>query len=173
MPATYEPIATTTLSSDTSSYTFSSISSTYTDLVLILSGYGAGSDGNSIVCRVGNGSVDSGTNYSTTRLSGSGSSSSTGRSSSSDFMRFANLTGMSTSSSNPTSLIVNFMNYSNTTTYKTILNRVNQVNGSYPGLEAIVNLWRSTSAINTIQIYPYAASFATGTQITLYGIKGA
>jgi hypothetical protein len=95
--STYTPIATTTLGSSTSSYTFSSIPQTYTDLVLIVSGYGAASDGNSIVCRVGNGTVDSGTNYSTTRLSGSGSSASSGRSSGSDFMRLANLTGMSLS----------------------------------------------------------------------------
>ena len=139
MASTYVPLATTTLGSAQSSYTFSSIPGTYTDLILILNGYGDGPDGNSVVCRVGNGSVDSGTNYSTTRLSGSGSAASSGRSTNADFMRLQNLTGQSTSSSNPTDLIVHFMNYSNTTTYKTVLNRADQPNGSYPGVEAIVN----------------------------------
>ena len=38
MAATYTPIATTTLGSAQSSYTFSSISSAYTDLILIYNG---------------------------------------------------------------------------------------------------------------------------------------
>ena len=38
MASTYEKIATTTLGSATASYTFSSISGTYTDLILILVG---------------------------------------------------------------------------------------------------------------------------------------
>ena len=175
MPAgsTYTPIATATLGSATASYTFSSISGAYTDLVLIINGYGDGSDGNSIVCRVGNGTIDTGNNYSTTRLHGSGSAVGSGRASDAPFMRLANFSGMSTSSANPTLLIANFMNYSNTSTYKTILNRINQVNGSYPGVEALVNSWRSTSAINTIEVYPYSSSFATGTTLTLYGITAA
>ena len=171
--STYTPIATTTLGSSASSYTFSSIPQTYTDLVLVLNGYGAVTDGSSIVGEVGNNSLDTGANYSMTRLSGSGSTASSGRASGTNFIRFANLTGQSTSSSNPTSLIINFMNYSNTTTFKTILNRVNQINGSYPGVEALVNLWRSTSAINIIKLYPYASSFAAGTTLTLYGITAA
>lgn len=171
--STYTAIATTTLGSSASSYTFTSIPGTYTDLVLVLNGYGAGSDGNSIVCRVGNGSVDTGTNYSTTRMSGNGSAATTGRATGSDFMRFQNVSGQSTSSSNPTSLVVNFMNYSNTSHKKTVINQVSQLGGSYPGTELIVNLWSSTSAINAIQIYPYSASFAAGTNITLYGIAAA
>jgi len=171
--STYTPIATTTLGTTTSSYTFSSIPSTYTDLVLVLYGYGASSDGSSIICRVGNGSTDTGNNYSTTRMGGNGSASSYGRYTSAAFMRFAALTGQSTSSSNPTSLVVNFMDYASTTAKKTVLNQISQLGGSYPGTELNANLWSSTSAINTIEIYPYLASFAAGTVITLYGIAAA
>lgn len=173
MAATYEPIATTTLGSSASSYTFSSIPQTYTDLVLVLFGYGDGADGNSIVGRVGNGSLDTGANYSTTRMSGNNVTATTGRATNVDFMRFMNVSGQSTSSSFPTSLIINYMNYSNTNAKKTMINQVSQIGGSYPGTEVIINLWSNTAAINTIQIYPYSASFAAGTIITLYGIKAA
>ena len=172
--STYTPIATTTLGSAQTSYTFSSISGSYTDLVLIVSGFGAVADGYSVLAQVGNGSIDTGANYSTTRLSGDGSTASSGRASNANFMRLQSVTGQSTTSSNITNLIINFMNYSNTTTYKTVLNRANQTSGSYPGTEAIVNLWRSTSAIDTIKVFPFTgASFATGSTFTLYGITAA
>ena len=38
MPITYEPIATTTLTTTTASVTFSSISGSYTDLILVING---------------------------------------------------------------------------------------------------------------------------------------
>ena len=44
MPATYEPIATTTLGSAAASITFSSIAGTYTDLRLVMVGTTSASD---------------------------------------------------------------------------------------------------------------------------------
>lgn len=70
MAATYEPIATTTASGSSSSITFSSISSAYTDLVLVANAsVTSGSD--TAILRF-NG--DTGSNYSRTFLSGNGSS---------------------------------------------------------------------------------------------------
>ncbi len=175
MPAgsTYTPIATTTLGSSAASYTFSSISGSYTDLVLVVSGYGITQD-NSLLCRVGNGSVDTGNNYSTTFLSGNGSSASSGRFSNVDFMRLQAGGGMGTTSSHIGTYIAYFMNYSNTTTNKTVLSRANQTGGLYPATDAVVNLWRSTAAINIITVFPFSgASFGTGTMLTLYGIASA
>lgn len=175
MPAgsTYTPIATTTLGSAQTSYTFSSISGSYTDLVLIVNGYGVTQE-NSVLCQVGNGSVDTGSNYSTTTVAGNGSTASSNRQSSQTYMRFQSYGGLSTSSSNPTLIIAHFMNYSNTTTNKTALVRANQTSGTYPAVEALVNLWRSTSAIDTIKVFPFTgASLATGTTLTLYGIASA
>ena len=171
MPATYEPIATTTLGSTQASYTFSSISGSYTDLILILSGYGTADD--VPTCQVGNGSVDTGTNYSTTYISGNGTTASSGRYATQSFIRIQSQSGVGTTSSHIGSYITHFMNYSNTTTYKTVLCRANQNSGSYPATEADVNTWRSTSAINTIKISPYAGSLGAGTMLTLYGIKAA
>ena len=71
----YKPIATQTVSgSSTSSVTFSSISGSYTDLILIINGATSDSATNNFRVRFNS---DSATNYSATRLLGDGSSTST------------------------------------------------------------------------------------------------
>jgi hypothetical protein len=69
MASTYTPIATTTLGSAATSYTFTSIPTTYTDLILIVNAKNA-STGSYPKMQVGNGSVDTGNNYSRTYLTG-------------------------------------------------------------------------------------------------------
>jgi hypothetical protein len=66
--------------------------------------------------------------------------------------------------------ITNIQNYSNTTTNKTLLTR-----DSYATTEVgnYINMWRSTSAINAISVFPSAGNFITGTSVSLYGIKAA
>ena len=112
--STYTPIATTTLGSAASSYTFTSIPSTYTDLVLIASvKTGSGDDGISVRYN-----SDSGSNYSMTYLLGNGSAASSGRAS--------NATGAQVGNVNATDFsptILNIQNYSNTTTYKSSVSR--------------------------------------------------
>ena len=161
--STYSTIATTTLGSAAASYTFNSIPSTYTDLVLIMTvTQGAGV---SVYCQMGNGSVDTGSNYSYTGLYGNGSSAGSARAS--------NQTGAYLGYVGSTTIynaINHFINYSNTTTYKTIINRKNQ---SDQYVEANVALWRSTAAINTIKIYPQSGNFDAGSTFTLYGIAAA
>lgn len=156
---TYKPIATTSLSGSTT-ITFSSIPSTYTDLVIVLTGFSAG--GYPANFRVGNGTVDSGTNYSRTGITGDGSSTASYRGSSETYFYTDNGSD-ATAGSAPN--ITHIMNYSSTATYKTFLNR----NGSYNShARAISGTWRSTSAIDTISItgvYAWTAGTAT-----LYGI---
>lgn len=161
--STYTPIATTTLGSPTASYTFSSIPSTYTDLVLIIGGSNVSGD-QGIVTQVGNGSIDTGSNYSTTYLLGNGSSASSGRASNDTSIIAGRM------DANPSTSIIHYMNYSNTTTYKTVLGRGND--GTY--VIQHVGLWRNTAAINTIKVYNLSSvNFAAGTVITLYGIAAA
>jgi hypothetical protein len=75
--ATYVPIATANGTGSNSTITFSSIPSTYTDLVLII---GGGSTSASVVSQLQfNG--DTGSNYSWTALYGTGSAASSARSS--------------------------------------------------------------------------------------------
>jgi hypothetical protein len=165
MPSTYEPIATTTLGSATASVTFSSISGSYTDLVLVTS-INEPTSGTALL-QVGNGSIDNGSNYSRTFIYGDGSSAVSGRSSS--------INNLFTIAATPASTfavgITQFMNYSNATTYKTILLRSGNAGAV---TVATVGLWRNTSAINIIKIYANGSdTFATGSTFTLYGIKAA
>jgi hypothetical protein len=164
---TYVAIATQTLGSATASVTFSSISGSYTDLVLVVSGQFTATGNQYVAVQVGNGSVDTGNNYSDTQLIGTGTSAISGRDSNLSGVLLA--TFASTSSSIGTA-IFNLMNYSNTTTYKTILGRGSDTNGwSIAG----VGLWRSTSAINTIKVYVTGTTFVTGSTFSLYGIAAA
>jgi hypothetical protein len=158
--STYTPIATTTLGSAASSYTFSSIPSTYTDLVLIFNG--AITTGFDAIAVTVNG--DTGTNYSRTVLSGNGSAASSFNSANATSMQIGI---MGTENSNT---IFNIQNYSNTTTYKTFLSRANS---SANVTRANVGLWRSTSAINRIDLTAASSTFIAGTTFTLYGIAAA
>ena len=57
MASTYTPIATTTFASTATSYTFSSIPTTYTDLVLVAVPAQGAPVGSSPLVQVGNGSI--------------------------------------------------------------------------------------------------------------------
>jgi len=162
MPKTYEPIATTTLGSSASSVTFSSIASTYTDLILVTQHTCATGSNNQLAIRPNS---DSSYLYSRTFLSGDGSSASSARYDGEQAI-FPSYVGNNTDLTNTTN---HFFNYSNTSYYKTILSRTNAAN--YPREQ--VNLWRSTAAISSLYIYPYSGTFATGSIFTLYGIKAA
>jgi hypothetical protein len=160
--ATYTQIATTTLSSAQSSVTFSSISGSYTDLVLVTNGkMSAGSAVNNKITF----NSDTGTNYSRTYVYGDGSSALSGRDSSQDNLGF-----IYWSSTNPSTTIIQIQNYSNTTTYKTALARTSESGVA----AAYVGLWRSTSAITSITITRGSTNdFASGSTFSLYGITAA
>ena len=169
MPAgsTYTPIATTTLSSAAASYTFSSISGSYTDLVLVANFQMSVAPDYSPF-QVGNGSIDTGANYSYTELIGNGTSALSSRSSS---VAYGSSAAVNVATGNDCMFILQLQNYSNTSTYKTMLSR-----GSVAASQTrtSVNLWRSTAAINTIKLYNfYGGNFASGSTFTLYGIAAA
>ena len=163
MALTYEPIATQTLGSAASTYTFSSISGSYTDLVLIASAYGTAVNQNLYIRFNG----DSGNNYSGTTLWGNGTSALSARVTSQSYFfmdRLGNGTGYGTG-------VAHIMNYSNTTTYKTTLVRY-----GYAGTdtEATAGLWMNTAAITSVTIGGGGtANIAAGSTFTLYGIKAA
>lgn len=160
MPATYEPISTTTLGSAAASVTFSSISGSYTDLVISMS-YSRSVSGNGLLRF----NSDTASNYSNTYLLGDGSAASSGRGS--------NQTNgiLSYDSANlQETCIVNIFNYSNTTTFKTFYTRGNDTG---LGVISYVNLWRSTSAITSIELRPNSGNWNSGSMFTLFGIKAA
>lgn len=165
MPATYEPIATTTLGSAAANIVFNSIPGTYTDLRIIL--VGTTSVAAPILCRVNS---DTGTNYSRTILWGDGTSASSTRYTSNAFFNITLQEDFSTTI--PEMVTLDFMSYAGST-FKTMLNTVSADKNGSGSVRRGVQLWRSTSAITAIELYPNATNFATGTVATLYGIKAA
>ena len=173
---TYTPLATTTVTSNTASVTFSSISSAYTDLVLVINALAYFGSNTYINGKIQVNS-DTGSNYSATNLYGTGSAAGSNRASNQTALAnpFFILPANSTDNSIRGTAVIQFMNYSNTTTYKTVLARSN-VTGTTAGgeVQADVGLWRSTSAINSITIAnnDSATGFVAGT-FSLYGILAA
>jgi len=169
MPATYEPIATTTLGSETSSITFSSISSAYTDLRLVFVGIRAAGTNSAPIVRFNS---DSATNYSMNAIYGDGISATA-------YLE-ANATGVPlvyfdalVSTTIPKLGTLDIFNYRGST-YKTVLNtESSDRNGSGRTVRA-VGMWRSTSAITSITITDGSArNMGVGTTATLYGILKA
>ena len=110
--------------------------------------------------------------YSSTRLYGDGSTTSSNRYTASNYL------GLWSASGSPSSFgtnILNIQNYSNSTTFKTTLAR-NDNAGAVT--QATVGLWRNTNAITSITIYPEPLSgpgqlWISGSTFTLYGIASA
>jgi hypothetical protein len=168
MAKTYEPIATFNGTGSSGTISFTSIPSTYTDLRVVMYVTTTNTTDYEIDMRYNN---DSATNYSQTYLQGNGSSATSGRYSSVDKIRVGETAG--TDDTVPSVLLVDIMNYANTTTYKTCLIRYNELQPSGGDLGAKVALWRSTSAINRVDMLNLGGNFTTITTATLYGIKAA
>jgi len=171
MANTYTQIATYTIPSATSSYTFSSIPSTYTDLRLIINNQMSGASGIKIQFN-----SDTGANYSETQLLGYGTSTvSSGRTTGASSIYNNLVYGDSTISNWFTLQQIDIMNYSSSSIYKTAMWRYgtpNQPSNYEVGF--ITSLWRNTAAINSITISAWnAVNFVAGSNFSLYGIAAA
>lgn len=161
--ATYIPIATQTLGSAASTITFSSIPSTYTDLRLVLTGHLA--TGYSPQLQF-NG--DTGANYSTIFLSGTGS---VANSTVTTSFNSVNLTSQNPWSQATNSLITaDIFSYAGSTQKNCLVCASTDLNGS-GAVEFGVTLWLSTAAITSITVFVNSdGTYATGTTATLWGI---
>ena len=167
MPATYDCIATTTLGSAQSSVTFSSISGSYTDLILVAILGITNANTANVGFRFNS---DTGNNFSATRLYGNGSTAASNRVSNQPFI-YGNELSYPSGDIGENNYILHIMNYSNSTTYKTTLSRGNRAS---VGVDAIVGLWRSTAAITSVTVLlDPSDTYKVGSTFTLYGIKAA
>ena len=160
---TYTPIATYTTTGSVANYTFTSIPSTYTDIILV--GQGAISANARIDLLMGNGSIST-SGYSNTEVYGNGSAAYSLRVTSSASMQ--GLYDSIGTGSGQINFMAHFMNYTSTT-YKTVLGRYSSATNA---AGAMVGLWQSGAAINQIQISP-TSNFSAGFVLTLYGIASA
>jgi hypothetical protein len=167
MPATYEPIATTTLGSAAANITFSSIPATYTDLRLVIVAKSVTTD--SVNLRLNS---DSSSIYTYTLISGNGSSASSSNGGGSSYNRLYLNYNAQNSSSQFSLYEVDFFSYAGST-FKTALVKASQDFNGSGCVEGRVSLYRSTSAINAISFFGDSYNLAVGTTATLYGIKNA
>jgi hypothetical protein len=161
---TYVPITNVTLTTTSSSVTLNLFSG-YTDLKLIIN---AKNTTNGANCKYQfNG--DTGSNYSTTWLEGSSTTTSSGRDSNatSGFLYYnggANTNNWST-------VVAYFQNYSNSSTYKTVIARFGNIaqTGFY------ISTWRTATnaAVTSITLNALTENFQIGSTFALYGIKAA
>lgn len=164
MAATYEPIATTTLTvSAAGSINFSSIPNTYTDLKLVIAGSLRDYADNILMTFNGNNS----SLYSQLYLEGSGSSAYAGRTTG---VR-TYIPGNSAFYTTPFLATVEFFNYTGATNKAFLINTSADRNGAGT-ISREAGLFRSTSTISSISL-SCGGIFAIGTQATLYGIKAA
>jgi len=161
---TYEPIATTTLGSAQSTITFSSIPGTYTDLRLVLVSFHA-ITGNAVYCRLNN---DLSSIYSTLTLIGTGTNAAADRATNTDRIEAYAVN----STTIPTLASFDICSYAANIFKTVLLQFAADLNGS-GNVVRKVGLYRSTTAISSINLTLSSGNFATGTTATLYGILAA
>jgi hypothetical protein len=170
MASTYEPIATTTVVSNAANITFSSISSAYTDLKIILVIKGDSATNQDLNVQFNSNTAG---NYSTTALYANGATFSSYQQTSTTSIIaatavFPNLTrgdyrGFAT---------IDVFSYSGSSNKTLLGSGYNNQNGA-GFVSQQVGLWRNTSVINTIKLYPGSGTFATGDTAAIYGILKA
>ena len=168
MALTYEPIASTTLSTSGTAVTFDNIPQTFTDLVLISQALTIGNTFASDIYF----NNDTATNYSYQRIYGSGSGlyADNGKTTSQSLGGW----GTGTNTGVPITFETHIFSYRNTNIFKTFITNPteppNASGSNYVGF--ICSMWRSTSAITSVT-FKASNTFGSGSKFTLYGIKGA
>jgi hypothetical protein len=172
MPRTYTPLARQVVTTPSSSITFSSVSSAYTDLILVAQ-YQCSANGGLYLRYNG----DTGTNYSVVNMIGSQNNISSYADANEPYIwTDTYYQGTGSVLSDRAIVRAQIMNYSNTTTFKTTLCRGDDVRttGATDGtVNANVSTWRSTSAITQIDAIAASGNFVSGSTFTLYGILKA
>lgn len=176
---TFESIATTVVGAGgSSSVVFSSISADYAHLQLrVFAQTNRGTYGrDAILVRFNS---DTGSNYSRHDLVGDGSSVTSGGTANATSIYGNEVTTSTAGASIFGVMILDLLDYKDTNKYKTArLLGGGDHNGTVAGLGAQVSLnsggWRSTSAVNSITLFPYIGTrFNQYSHFALYGIKAA
>jgi hypothetical protein len=165
MALTYEPIATSTVSSATASITFSSIAASWTDLRVVF--VNTSTAGNQNASLTVNG--DTNANYSFTRIKGNGTSGTSSRNTSANRI---DMTADGTSTTIPQFFTIDIFSYTSSN-YKGILIDSVEDKGSSGSVARQVALWSSTSVITSLTLTCNTSTWLAGTTATLYGILRA
>ena len=169
------PIGAFTLTADQTTIEFSSIPQTFQHLQLRWIGrITAATTNENMRLQVGNGSIDTASNYSQHFLYGTGSGTpAAGGDANQAGMNLGRLTGASSTANIFASGVIDVIDYTNTNKHKTFRGLAgNDQNGS-GWVWFASGAWRSTSAIDRIRITQLFGSgnFAANSSFALYGIK--
>lgn len=172
MPSTYTLIASNVLGSSAASVTFSSIPSTYTDLVLRISAR-ADTTGPKNLGFTFN--TDTSTNYSQTYVQGDGSAASSGRFSTQATNRVMNaITGTDYTSNTFGSVEIYIPDYLSSANKPNSAFGTTENDSTSSTISATANLWRGTTAINQIVLaLGGGGNFISTSSFYLYGIKNS
>lgn len=160
MASALVPLANLTLSSAAATLTFSSISGSFRDLMLVAN-YTT-STGSYVQVRI-NG--DTGSNYSFVEMFGYGSGSGSSGSTNAQFWLDP---AFGHSTSEPAIGQIHFLDYSATDKHKPALVKWGQAGVA---VETSAVRWANTSAITSFVLYPSSGNFATGSTFALYGVS--
>jgi hypothetical protein len=166
----FDSIATASGTGSSGIINFTSIPATYTHLQVRIMCISSFSD--QPIMQVGNGSIDTGSNYARHSFNGNGTNAAGHGSSYTQFNIYGYRVGGSTSV--PTVGIVDILDYANTSKNKTfkILSGCDK-NGTGE-IDFNSGLWMNTAAITNIRIFSESGSnWSTTSHFALYGIKGA
>ena len=172
MANTYVLIASNTLSASAASVTFSSIPSTYTDLVVRWS---ARSDVGGSADNIGvtlNGTT---ANYSATELRGNGSTAISGRTSSAaQFNLNVSVPSSGYTANTFSNNELYIPNYTSSTNKPVSAFNVSENNATTGIDNVFALLWSNTASINSISFFSLnSANFVSGSNFYLYGIKNS
>ena len=178
VPNSYESIATSTVGSGGTSYVeFTSISSSYTHLqIRCLTKLSRTTGNEDLYIRFNS---DTASNYRAHRLQGDGATASSSDMGAGTGVYIGEMIGTWASAANMFSaLVIDILDYKNTNKFKTTRtlaggdqNGNTAPNGDTGKVIFLSGLWRSTSAISTIRIYPAGGTLNEYSQFALYGIK--
>lgn len=168
----FESIATVT-GNTTGTITFSNIPTTYQHLQFrAIARSTAGGTFTNMNLRVGNGSVDSGSNYTYHRLIGDGASASADGAANQTAGLFG-IAGTGAGSNTFYATVIDILDYANANKFKTIRSLSGIDNNGNGTIYLQSFLWRSTSAITTLELsLGGGVTVNTNSHFALYGIKG-
>ena len=161
MPAALTPLANLTLSSAQSSVTFSSIVGTYRDLILVITAQCNTASSELTYLRF-NG--DTGNNYPSVYMYGTGSSPASSQST----ISVVNINNTYFDQTNRGQMVYQIFDYAQTDKQKSVLGRAD---GASLSTNAGFARWANTAAITTILVMSGFSGFAAGSTFALYGVS--
>ena len=172
MATTYKAIATVTVGSGgTTSFEFTNIPQTYTDLVLLLS---ARDNANAITHNIALTFNGSSSGYNGKFLYGNGSTATSENAGRTDFLQGTYANGITSTGSTFTNFEIYIPNYTSSNYKSVSINGVIENNATTGFDFMAASIWSNTSAITSIKWTEIdGATFSQYTTATLYGIKNS